>query len=394
MCFGAQASSIVWANLLHLIKEDCMTRTPTPLLRSFTLGWLLFVFALPRCVVADEVAESQPATSVLVDQATVVPDASPANPPSAPNDSSALDSETCKNEPPHKTFLDRLQEKLSEWTCSSASWADGLFTLRQQPYNYRSSHGEVFVGGSWGQQQDFDKVLRFRAHFNLPGVRNRWHAFVGRVDRNEFVTESAHELHPLPLAFDRNLQNSVLLGLGYEEPMKKHGAFDADVGVPIDLPIDPYAKTSYRIGLPLGESDLVRLRETVFWQKSERFGTTTRVDWDHVLGDNNLVRWTASTTRSQAIESWRWYTTLTWYQMFNPKQAMAYELGAHRNDTSLSTKVEDYSFTGIYRHNFWRTWLWLETRVGIDWPNHPLINERHSNLFGLLAFEMRFGGDR
>jgi hypothetical protein len=407
-----------------MFKEDHLTQT-LHALRRLTLCWLLSC-GLSQLVVAQEtanaevieepdetkeaveinkagnveapqpngeLAESQPATSVLIDQVTSVPNVAPSNPPATADENTANDSATCNQDPPKQTFLDRLQEKLSEWSCSSASWADGLFSGHQKQYSYRETHGEVYLGGSWSQLNDFEKVLRFRARLALPNTRNRWHGFIGRVDRNEFVTESTHELHALPVAFDRNLRNSLLLGLGYEEPLKKRGALDADVGVPFDLPFDPYVKTSYRIGFPLGDSDLIRLRETLFWQKTERLGTTTRIDWDHVVSDSNLLRWTASATQSKAIDGWRWYSTLTWYEMLSPKHALAYELAASRNNTALSTDVDDYSVSTIYRHNFWRSWLWLEARLGVSWPFQEELDDRRSNLFTLFAFEMRFGGN-
>jgi hypothetical protein len=299
---------------------------------------------------------------------------------------------SCKEQPLQDTWLDVLQEALGHAACSSAGWVDGLFNTQHQSFDYRSSYGELFTGTTWSQQQEFEKVLRMSAHLNLPFARNRLHAFVGRVDHNEFVTESTNELHALPVAFDRQLQNSVLLGLGYEEPMRKYGAFDADIGMRFDWPADPYAKGSYSIGFPMGSRDLLRLRETVFWQESEHFGTTTRADWDRVVSDNNLLRWTVSTTRSQLRDGWRWYSTLTWYQLFNLKQAMAYEIAANRDNLYINNTVDNYGFTAIYRHNILRKWLWLETRAGVDWPYLPFANERHSNLNAMLAFQMRYGG--
>jgi hypothetical protein len=367
-----------------MFPSSCISQSLVHRCRLSAVVLAMAIFVSQR-VEAQEVAtdESQRAS----------PEASSVIVPPADDTQPADVATSCKDEPPNHTWLDRLQEKLSEVTCSSASWVDGLFATRQERVDYRSSYGELFVGGAWSQQDQVDKVLRFRAHLNLPYARNRMHAFIGRVDRNEFVTESVHELHALPLAFDRNIKNSVLLGLGYEEPLKKYGAFDADIGMPIDWPADPYAKSSYRLGFPLGDNDLVRLRETVFWQKSEHFGTTTRADWDRVISDNHLLRWTASITRSQLIDGSRWYSTLTWYQMFNAKHAMAYELAANRNSYHV-TSVDDYGFTAIYRQNIWRSWLWLEVRAGIDWPYQIQTNERRSNLLGLIAFEMRYGGQQ
>ncbi len=291
------------------------------------------------------------------------------------------------------TLVDRLHSRLYRITCSSASWFDGLFSNKRYQEDYRATYGNLYAGSTWSQQGDFDKVLRFQARLYLPRMRNRLHAFVGRVDRDEFVTESANELRALPLAFNRNLDDSMLLGLGYSEPLKRRGSFDADIGTPTRWPPDPYVKGSYRYARPVGESNLIRFRETLFWQDSEGFGTTTRVDWDRVLTDDHLARWTASGTLSEITDGMSWYSTLTLYQVLGKERALAYEVAAGGH-TDRAVPLTDYGFSTIYRQTIGRSWLWLELRAGVDWPREFPEQQRRSNLNAALAFELRYGGQQ
>ena len=319
------------------------------------------------------------------------PQAGPA--PAATAATAQTGNTACDPHDPTGAWIDRFQSRLFRLTCSSASWFDGLFGNRRYDEDYRKSYGELYAGSAWSQRTEFDKLLRFHARLYLPHMQNRLHAFIGRVDRDEYVTESASELRALPIAFDRNLEESVLLGLGYNEPLKKRGSFDADVGIPVDWPPDPYVKGSYRIARPVGDRDLIRLRETLFWQDSEGLGTTTRVDWDRVITDDYLFRWTASGTLSEVSEGLRWYSVVTLYQVVGARRALAYQLSAN-GQTDLPVPLTDYGFTTIYRQPFWRSWLWLELRLGMDWPREFLAERRHSNLNATLAFELRYGGQQ
>lgn len=289
-------------------------------------------------------------------------------------------------------WIDRLHSNLFRLTCSTASWFDGLFGDRRYDQEYRATNGKLTVGSLWSERDGFNKILRFHARLYLPQLSKRFHAFIGRVDPQEFISESKQEVYGLPSAFGRNLDDSTLLGLGYSEPLTKNGSFDADTGVHLQFPLDPYVRGSYRFARPVGARNLFRLRETVFWENTEKLGTTTRLDWDRVITDNHLLRWTGSGTFSERTQGMRWYSTLTLYQVLSlPKQrALAYELAAS-GSTDAPEPLGDYGATIIYRQSIWRDWLMLEARAGVDWPRDVPSAPRTPNPNGGLAFELRYG---
>jgi hypothetical protein len=84
----------------------------------------------------------------------------------------------------------------------------------------------------------------------------------------------------------------VLVGLGYSSPERTGNDFDFGVGVRVDLPPDPYARARYEIVRAFGEHYVFTARETVFWQNTEGFGTTTRFYLDRGISDKLLLRWT------------------------------------------------------------------------------------------------------
>lgn len=299
---------------------------------------------------------------------------------------------TAKGEEEFNAWLDRLHKNLFRFTCSSATWFDGLFGNRRYDEEYRATHGSVLVGVRWDERDRFDQLFRFKVRLYLPQLNESLHAFIGRSDREDFIAESQSDLYMLPEQFNRR-DDDVFVGFGYKEPMRKRGSFDADVGVRLRFPMDPYVKGSYRFVRPIGERDLLRLRETVFWQKSERLGTTGLIEWDRILAQDYLLRWTNSGTFSQNTEGVRWYSTLTLYQLLSDERAFAYELGAN-GSTDREVPLTDYGAAVIYRQRIWRDWLLIELRAGVDWPREELAEERRANLNAGLAFEMRYGNRR
>ena len=313
-----------------------------------------------------------------------IPMAAPETPPSDAN------AAPCDAKSDGNLLIDRLHTRLFRLTCSSASWFDGLFGNSRYQEEYQDTHGALYAGSTWSQRNDFDKVLRFHARLNLPNMRQRLHAFVGRVDRDEYVTESSNELRALPLAFNNSIEDSMLLGLGYNEPLRRRGAFDAGVGARLTWPLDPYVKGSYRYARAVSDRDLLRLRETAFWQNTEGFGVTSRIDWDRVISDDYLLRWTGSATFSETALGVRWYSTATLYQLLSRQRALAVEALA-RGETRRAAPLIDYGASLIYRQTVLRSWLWIEARAGVDWPREFPFEQRRSNLNAALAFELRYG---
>ncbi len=296
----------------------------------------------------------------------------------------------CTDEASGDAIIDKIRSRLYKLTCSSASWFDGLFGNSRYDEEYRSTYGSLTTGALWSERKSWQEIVRFRAKLALPQMNKRLHAFIGRVDRDDYISEAEPQVYGLPDDFNRNSSEQTLLGIGYNEPLKKRGSFDTSTGVRITFPLDPYVKGSYRYARPIGERNLIRLRETLFWQHSEEFGVTSRVDWDRVIGEQNLMRYTASGTYSQVSEGLRWFANVTLFHFVSTHRAFAYEAFLN-GSTDHVIPLTDYGAFVVYRQLIWRDWLLLELRGGVDWPRDLPIERRRSNLNGGLAFELRFG---
>ena len=298
--------------------------------------------------------------------------------------------ELCKDKPGGPAWLDRMQAGLYRAMCLTSARFDGFFGSARFDDEYQSTHGSVSIGALWDERDGLDPALRFRLRMKLPQLSDRFNVFIGRVDREEHVTELRDDFDTLPRQFGQDEDDAVLLGLGYSRPAHGAGDIDFDIGTELALPLDPYVKTRYRIALPFFEHNVLRFRETVFWQESEQFGTTTRFDLERLLDERFLARWTGSVTWSQDTDGVRWLSSLTLFQRLGTGRALAYQLGAS-GESSRDVPLEDYGFRLIYRRSVLRDWLFLELRSGISWPRETLLEARERNLNVGAAVEMTFG---
>jgi hypothetical protein len=303
-------------------------------------------------------------------------------------------SELCRDKPQGPVWIDRMQAALYRSMCSTAVWFDGFFGSARFDDEYQATHGSLALGALWDERDHWDPSVRFRLQMQLPQMSDRFSAFVGRVDSDEFVTEQRDDFDTLPRQFGREVDDEVLFGLGYSQPRRRGGRFDVSVGTQLDSPKDVYVKSTYRIAVPLLARNLLRLRETIFWEESEGLGATTRFDLERLFTDDLLARWTGSATFTQETEGVRWFSQVTLFQNLRDGRAISYQVGITAESDS-EVPITDYGLRVIYRRNiFNREWLFLELRTSVAWPRENLLERRESSMGAGVALEMTFGERR
>ena len=296
----------------------------------------------------------------------------------------------CEDKPGGLAWIDRVHAGFYRTICLSAARFDGFFGNARFDDEYQATHGSLAVGALWDEREHWDPSVRFRVHVRLPQLSERFNAFIGRLDADEYVTELRDDFDTLPRQFAREDDDAVLFGLGYRQPGRVGGHFDAGIGAKLRSPLEPYVKGTYRLGVPFGARNLLRLDETIFWEEDEGFGATTRVDLERSLGEDFLVRWTGSGRFTEETEGVRWFSSLTLYQNLGDGRAFAYEAGIS-GESDREVAVADYGLRAIYRRRIYLEWLFLELRSSITWPRETLLERREPNWGVGIALEMLFG---
>jgi hypothetical protein len=291
-------------------------------------------------------------------------------------------------------WIDRAHRGLHAMVWRSAMYVDGLFgpQLDEQAYQ-RETRGSITPALLWDEFHGFDEKFRFRVKLPLPVLGERYDAFVGTFSRDEFVTESEIESGAIPRQHvgGEVEEDETLLGIQYRDP-DKGGRFDASAGMRITSPIDPFVKVSYRYKRGTQERLLLRLRETVFWENSEQFGLTSRVDLERVLDEAWLARWTVSGTFSEKSEGVRGYTALTAYRGLPDRRAVGAQVFTE-GSFDAAVPVGEYGVRMAYRQSVVRDWLVVEVRPQVTWPKDEPEQPRKPSWGIGIGFEIFFGTD-
>lgn len=331
----------------------------------------------PPAAPAQPAAPTQP--SAVQGDATPAPATGPTPDPNSPDNSKRM------------RWLDRTHQDVYDAVWLSSMHVDRWFgSERDEEVYQHGAYGSLAPALLWDQYNHLRTMLRFNANFPLPQIDERFHAFVGRVNPEEFISERDEPSGAFQRQYGPNTEDQTIFGLSFHQPSKQGGYFDFGAGVRIATPMDPYIKGSYVFERGASERGLLSLRETLFWDNSDGVGVTSRMDLEHIFNLRWLVRWTVSGTVAQETQGTRGYTAVLAMRGFPNRHAIALEIGMD-GETKAPVPLHDYGMKVAYRQSIARRWLIMEIRTSVDWPK-DFIDQHRSRSFGVgIGFEMLFG---
>jgi len=288
-------------------------------------------------------------------------------------------------------WIDRLHQGVFNSVWRSAMRMDQWFGSTADDAAYMQTSGSIAPALLYDQFDGFQPKLRFQVDVPLPQLNERFHAFIGRVNRDEYVTERKPGSGAFARQYGPVEDDETLFGIRYREP-KQGGRFEADAGLRIRSPLDPFVKGSWRFEHGTSESTLFSLRETAFWQNTEKFGVTSRMDIERIFDDSWLMRWTLSGTISQRTEGVRGYTALSAMRGLPDRRAICAELFTE-GEMDADVPLGNYGVKLAYRRSVVRDWLVLETRISLTFPKDDPLQTREASWGVGVGLEMFFGTD-
>lgn len=287
-------------------------------------------------------------------------------------------------------WLDRMHRGAYDMVWHSAMRIDRMFGSRYDERAYQQLTGSIAPAVLWDEFDGFDPRFRFNVNLPLPRLNERFNAFIGRVDPEEYVTERAQPSGAFHRQYGPRSEDETLFGIAYYEPRKEGIRFDASTGIRLRIPPDPFVKGALVYEKGSMDRLLFGLRETVFWQNSERFGTTTRIDLQRYFSESWLLRWTSSGTISQESKGVRGYSSIMAMHGLSERRAIAMAVGFD-GEMDADVPLRDYGVKLAYRQRLSRDWLVMEIRTSLNWPREELEQPREPSWGVGIGFEMFFG---
>jgi hypothetical protein len=299
--------------------------------------------------------------------------------------------ELCRK-PEGEGFVDESRRRLEETFCGATLWFDGLFGGEPDLGNARAVSGRVELSTLHTDFDGLDYKGRLRLNYELPNLERRVRFFLGREDEDEFITDRREGFAIRSSVFGLENEEEWLAGLGYSPPGRWLSRTDFRVGGRVKTAPEVFGQWRLRQNVFVGEDTVWRLRETLFWENRDGFGSTSSVDVDRVLRRDLLLRWGSVGTISEVTEGIHWRSAALVYKNLPGTRAVAGELFV-RGATDAEVKMREYGTRIIYREPLGRPYLFGEVILGYTWPRTVRDEPREGSTMVGFGLELLFGRD-
>jgi len=289
-------------------------------------------------------------------------------------------------------WLDETRALVYQAIWESAMRVDRWFGSEEPDWAYEQTSGSVVPGVVYSRFYGTQKLLRFIGNVPLPQLSDSLHAFIGRLNPEEYIAESQAASGVLPNPYAPYNTDQTLFGIQYNQPVHPGIQWDTGAGLPITFArFDPYFKGGYLYEIGNPEDVVIALRQQAFYQSTQGgFGVTSRVDVQKLVSPALLLSWTGSTTYAQRSYGWNSYSVFDVFFSYAESRALVFELDID-GVTQAPVPLQDYGGRIAYRRSILRDWLILEVRTGVDWPKYFTWQHRELSPTLGIAFEMEFG---
>jgi hypothetical protein len=287
-------------------------------------------------------------------------------------------------------LIDEARRRLEETFCGATLWLDGLLGGEPDVENAREVSGRVELSTLYTEVEGLDPKARLRLRYELPTLERRFNVFLGRDDRDELVQGRQEGPAIRSSVFGLETEEQWLAGLGYSPPGRWGSKVDFRIGGRLKTSPEVFAQSRYRRNVFVGMRNVWRFRETVFWENHEGFGSTTSLDFDHVLRRDLLVRWGNVGTVSESTEGLYWRSAALAYYNLHQYRAVVGELFL-RGATQAEVRLREYGTRVIYRQPVGKPYLFGELIVGYTWPRFERDEPRDGSAMLGVGIELLFG---
>jgi hypothetical protein len=197
----------------------------------------------------------------------------------------------------------------------------------------------------------------------------------------------------VPPRFDARVRAAGgALELRYDLFRARRTLLDAGAGVRFGMPPPPFTRLRLAQGFPLGLGVLGHVSQSLFWDRREGFGETTRLDVDRAFGRRTAVRWWSVGTVDEVSRGYEWVSELGVQRALGARTGL-YTAAALAGATRAVADVERYRIYTRLRRDVHRGWAFLEVEPEVVWPADELTGSRSRVLGVILRLELLFSSN-
>lgn len=286
-------------------------------------------------------------------------------------------------------MLDSFQRGVENSVDSTARWFDQFFGDSRTFEDQYDSQGRFSVGPQWSEFDGWEVDSSFRAKVNLPHAENRFSAFIGRVDDDEYVVGDESSRRSSVLR-DMSSDSEWLVGLGFDPNQGEENRFSFSAGIRGGINADLYTEGRYLYQYRITDDSQIRTRSALFWRDSDGFGFAQRLDYEHTFGTEWLFRFSTEGTSAERTQGIHWHNNTAIYHLYAEERALALEFW-YAGEAKAVVPDKDIGLRLIHRQSWLRDWFFVEKWAGMHWPKETPLQKREGRWLVGIEFEMWYG---
>ncbi|MDT8335781.1 MAG: hypothetical protein RQ753_08780, partial [Desulfurivibrionaceae bacterium] len=287
-------------------------------------------------------------------------------------------------------YVDRYHEYLEERVNQPAVWFDGFFgDPRTDEYELPSSFVRLRVSARYTEGEGFEFPVRLRANVKLPRASRKLRLVIVGENQEEIESTAADDLSR-SIGEESGAQRTSV-GLRYTIYRRLRSNLHFGGGTNSLSPFEYYLRVSYRRFLHIGADNIIRFRQTGFWNSRDGFGETSRFDLEKALPRKMTGRVSLYGTHSEISRGVDWGLESSVFKQLSAKTAASLDLGAY-GVTRPHFDQTNYLIGLRTRANVLRPWLFLEIRPQVSFPLSE-TGKRSAVGTIILMMEIQFSGD-
>lgn len=255
-----------------------------------------------------------------------------------------------------REHLDKTHEDWSRRVMDLGVRLDRLFGGHQIVPD-RSSYIRVSTAALLAED-DSDLDARLRARFALPNTERRLSLVLESEDDSRFDPARANQPSPPVLLRPRD-ERGFTAGLRYLRELGDRMDFDADAGVRLRFPPDPFVRARIGRSMFLGLWEL-RPSEEIYWRYRKGPGARTQLVTQRALSGPRFFRAVSEADWVHRDQRFYFAQDFVFSHEFTPFNAVQARIGA-RAETDPSRLTAWFANIG-WRRKIYKDWLFAEVR--------------------------------
>ncbi len=163
---------------------------------------------------------------------------------------------------------------------------------------------------------------------------------------------------------------------------------DVGAGVRFGLPPPPFTRVRLAQGFPLGISLVGHLSQTLFWDRREGFGETSRLDVERAFGTRTLARWWSTGTVDQLSRGYEWASEIGLQRVLGARTGL-YTAATLAGATQPTAQVDRYRVYTRLRRDVYAGWAFIELEPEYAWVADEVTSRRSRALAATLRLEIQ-----